>query len=82
MTSTIQARPDVPLPPCPTDLLTLTEARAACRVSRTTLWRWTAQEGLKTVSVRGIRRVRRCDLDKFFDRHTKLLADTKKPALQ
>jgi predicted DNA-binding transcriptional regulator AlpA len=53
-----------------TDLLTLAEVRTYCRIGRTTLWRWINEQGLRTVSVLGIKRVRRRDLDEFLGRHS------------
>jgi hypothetical protein len=51
------------------DLLTLSDVRAGCRISRTTLWRWCNEQGLRTVSVLGIKRVLRRDLEAFLERH-------------
>jgi predicted DNA-binding transcriptional regulator AlpA len=51
------------------DLLTLTEVRILCRIGRTTCWRWINEQGLRTVSVLGIRRVRRRDLETFLEGH-------------
>ena len=51
------------------DLLTLSEVRALCRIGRTTLWRWINEQALRTVSVLGIKRVRRRDLEAFLERH-------------
>lgn len=52
-------------------LLTLAEVRAYCHIGRTTLWRWMNEHNLRTVSVLGIKRVRRRDLDAFLERHEK-----------
>ena len=52
------------------DLLTLTEVRILCRISRTTCWRWIHEQGLRTVSVLGIKRVGRRDLEAFLERHS------------
>ncbi len=60
----------------PGDLLTLAEARAYCRIGRTTLWRWINEQGLRTVSVLGIKRVRRRDLELFLDHHAEALGQT------
>jgi excisionase family DNA binding protein len=38
-------------------------------VSRTTLWRWQAEHGLKVVRVGDVVRVRECDLQVFLKRH-------------
>ena len=51
------------------DLLTLTEVRILCRIGRTTCWRWINEQGLRTVSVLGIKRVRRRDLETFLEGH-------------
>jgi predicted DNA-binding transcriptional regulator AlpA len=52
-----------------TDLLTLAEVRAICRIGRTTLWRWINEQGLRAITVVGIKRVRRRDLEAFLDCH-------------
>jgi excisionase family DNA binding protein len=59
------------LPGINSDLLTLTEVRILCRIGRTTLWRWIHEQGLRTVSVLGIRRIRRRDLDAFLEGHSR-----------
>ena len=38
-------------------------------VSRTTLWRWQAEHGLKVVTIGGVTRIRESDLDSFLKRH-------------
>lgn len=38
-------------------------------VSRSTVWRWTAEQGLKVVRVGGVTRIRQSDLDAFLRRH-------------
>ncbi len=38
-------------------------------VSRATLWRWTAEHGLKVVRVGNVTRVRESDLQTFLNRH-------------
>lgn len=40
-------------------------------VSRTTVWRWHAERGLRVVCVGGVARVRECDLNDFVERHLK-----------
>ena len=57
------------LPGISGDLLTLTEVRILCRISRTTCWCWINEQGLRTVSVLGIKRIRRRDLDAFLEGH-------------
>jgi excisionase family DNA binding protein len=38
-------------------------------VSRSTVWRWTAENGLKVVRVGNVTRVRESDLQAFLKRH-------------
>lgn len=38
-------------------------------VSRTTLWRWTAENGLKVVRIGSVTRIRESDLQAFLSRH-------------
>ena len=38
-------------------------------VSRATVWRWTAEHGLKVVRVGDVVRIRENDLKEFLDRH-------------
>ena len=49
--------------------LTLSEVRAMLNVSRATLWRWTAENGLKVVRVGSVTRIRESDLQAFLKRH-------------
>lgn len=49
--------------------LTLSEVRAMLSVSRATLWRWTAENGLKVVRVGNVTRIRESDLQAFLKRH-------------
>lgn len=60
-----------PAQPTAEDLLTLANVRAHCQIGRTTLWRWCNEQGLRTVSVLGITRIRRRDLEAFLERHEK-----------
>ena len=53
------------------EIWTLAETCAFCRVSRTTLYRWRNEQGLKVIHVLGIARVRRRDLEAFLERHEK-----------
>ena len=50
-------------------LLTLSEVRTLLNVSRATLWRWTAEHGLKVVRVGNVTRIRESDLQAFLKRH-------------
>ncbi len=45
------------------------EVRAMLNVSRTTVWRWTAEHGLKVVRVGNVARIRDSDLKAFLSRH-------------
>jgi len=47
----------------------LGEVRAMLNVSRATLWRWTAENGLKVVRVGSVARIRESDLQAFLSRH-------------
>lgn len=38
-------------------------------VSRSTVWRWHAERGLKVVTIGGVTRVRERDLQAFLERH-------------
>lgn len=49
--------------------LTLSEVRAMLNVSRATIWRWTAEHGLKVVRVGDVVRIRESDLQAFLSRH-------------
>lgn len=49
--------------------LTLSEVRAMLKLSRATLWRWTAENGLKVVRVGSVTRIRESDLEAFLKRH-------------
>jgi excisionase family DNA binding protein len=40
-------------------------------VSRSTVWRWHAERGLRVVSVGGVTRIRESDLQAFVERHLK-----------
>lgn len=44
-------------------------------VSRTTLWRWTAEQGLRVVRVGDVVRIRESDLQAFLSRHEMSGAD-------
>jgi excisionase family DNA binding protein len=44
---------------------TLTEVGEMLKVSRTTLWRWRNERGLKIISIGGVARIRESDLQAF-----------------
>jgi excisionase family DNA binding protein len=49
--------------------LKLKEVQERFGVSRTTIWRWHAERGLRVVTVGGITRVRESDLARFVEQH-------------
>lgn len=49
--------------------LKLKEVQDTLGVSRSTLWRWTAEHGLKMVRVGSVTRIRESDLQAFLKRH-------------
>lgn len=51
-------------------LLTLEEIRTMASTSRSTVWRWTVEQGLKTVRIGGLVRVRESDWNAFLAKHT------------
>jgi len=53
----------------------LGEVQAMLGVSRSTLWRWTAESGLKVVRVGKVTRIRESDLQVFLKRHEQGTAD-------
>jgi excisionase family DNA binding protein len=53
----------------PERFLKLSEVRQILGVSRATLWRWTAERGLRVVRIGGVTRVRENDLQAFLNRH-------------
>lgn len=50
-------------------LLRLQEVQELFQVSRTTVWRWHTERGLKVVRIGGSIRIRQKDLDAFVLRH-------------
>lgn len=49
--------------------LRLKEVQQMLDVSRSTLWRWTAERGLKIVAVGAVTRIRESDLKAFLEKH-------------
>ena len=49
--------------------LTLENVQEMLGVSRSTVWRWTAENGLKVVRVGNVTRIRESDLEAFLKRH-------------
>jgi excisionase family DNA binding protein len=49
--------------------LRLKDVQEKFGVSRATVWRWTAERGLRVVSVGGVTRIRESDLAEFVERH-------------
>ncbi len=49
--------------------LKLGEVGQMFNVSRSTVWRWHAERGLKVVTIGGVTRVRESDLQAFLARH-------------
>ena len=49
----------------PDRLLTFKEIEVRFGISRTTVWRWRTERGLKFIRIGGIRRVREGDLQRF-----------------
>jgi excisionase family DNA binding protein len=45
------------------------EVQKMMAVSRSTLWRWTAEHGLKVVRIGSVARIRESDLQAFLSRH-------------
>lgn len=49
--------------------LRLADVQRMLGVSRTTVWRWQAERGLKVVTIGGVTRIRESDLQAFLKRH-------------
>lgn len=49
----------------------LKEVQERFGVSRSTVWRWHAERGLKVVRLGGLTRIRETDLQEFIERHLK-----------
>ena len=49
--------------------LTSSQIQEMLRVSRSTVWRWTTENGLKVVRVGNVTRIRESDLQAFMKRH-------------
>jgi excisionase family DNA binding protein len=49
------------------EFYTLGEVIKILKVSRTTLWRWRNERGLRMVRIHGVIRVRKSDLDSFLE---------------
>jgi len=49
--------------------LKLSEVQRMFSVSRSTVWRWHAERGLRVVSVGAVKRIRESDLQAFLSRH-------------
>jgi excisionase family DNA binding protein len=49
--------------------LTLKDVQARFGVSRSTVWRWIAERGLRVIRVGGVIRIRESDLAEFIGHH-------------
>jgi len=49
--------------------LKLEDVQIRFGVSRTTLWRWREDRGLRVTEIGGIKRIKETDLHDFLDRH-------------
>ena len=59
--------------------LNLKDVQAMLGVSRSTVWRWIAEHGLKVVRVGGTVRIRESDLEAFIHRHETGVACAESP---
>jgi excisionase family DNA binding protein len=68
----------------PNKFLRFQDVQARLCVSRTTLWRWCVERGLKVVRVGNVARIRESDFDAFLARHEAAVsgkeADPQQPA--
>jgi excisionase family DNA binding protein len=62
--------------------LTVKQVQNLLSVSRSTVWRWQAEHGLKVVRVGGLVRVRESDLQAFLQRHESSAANTEAAQIQ
>ena len=53
----------------PDRFLRVSDVAEMLGVSRSTIWRWQTERGLKTVSIGGVTRIRESDLDVFLKHH-------------
>jgi excisionase family DNA binding protein len=58
--------------------LKLTDVQNLFGVSRSTVWRWHAERGLRVVTIGNVTRVRESDLESFLNRHQSS-SETPKP---
>lgn len=49
----------------------LSDLQTMFGVSRSTIWRWHAERGLRVVSIGGVTRIRESDLNEFLESHMK-----------
>jgi len=59
----------------PDRFLKLAEVQAMLGVSRSTVWRWTVERGLKVVSIGNVTRIRESDLNVFLQRHETVIGN-------
>jgi hypothetical protein len=57
----------------PEKYLRLRDVQTMFGVSRSTVWRWHSERGLRVISIGGIKRVRECDLKEFAKQYLKTL---------
>lgn len=65
MTSKLNSQPNTAM--TQDRYLTLAEVREMFKVSRSTLWRWTSERGLRTTKIGGVSRIRESDLQRFLN---------------
>ncbi len=59
--------------------LKLKEVQAMLGVSRSTVWRFHAERGLRVVCVGGVTRIRESDLEEFLKRHERAAPSVEPP---